>query len=393
MSFTGDRKRRVRGTAGSSPIAREMDSISENLEVASTDSNNATPTKLNTTQPAQQSSTPNTASPATTSRFSFLTSSVSALKGLKSPPAPQPYQDDDGLINLDIKAALFPTGSVCDRNSFSPAAFKNLEMTAVGLLNKFQTAYRQQTIELQMMRAEQDAQTDEKEGADMRMKHLKIQLEGMAQKAEEQQAVMRELMEELSREKKLRMQERLARDKASTSSETLTVSEDLDAEEDQQKRKWRKSDGTLRSDISIDTDEESFDEASVFSRSRSPTIATTVSEVSHSPLDPSTPQLKPTTAALAPPPLPAPRTTKQAAPQITTFQRLFKGGGSSSSSNAQASENGTSSCRNCQGQDASVAWDTAGLLRDENRGLKDRVGELEAAIEGALDVVHGLAAL
>jgi hypothetical protein len=294
-------------------------------------------------------------------------------------------------MGLDIKAALFPSASSSDRNSFSPAAFKNLEMTATGLLNKFQTAYRQQTIELQMMRAEQEAQADEKEGADMRMRHLKIQLEGMAQKAEEQQAMMQHLMDELSREKKLRMQESLARDKASASSETSTVSEDLGAEEDQHKRKWRKSSATLRSDISIDTDEESFDEASVFSRSRSPTIATTVSEVSHSPTDPSNPQLKPTTTTtttLSPPLAPTPRQTKSPVSQITTFQRLFKGGGAQA-----AAENSTSSCRNCQGQDASVAWDTAGLLRDENRGLKDRVGELEAAIEGALDVVHGLADL
>jgi hypothetical protein len=30
------------------------------------------------------------------------------------------------------------------------------------------------------------------------------------------------------------------------------------------------------------------------------------------------------------------------------------------------------------------------LLRDENRHLKTRVGELEVAVEGALDLVNGL---
>jgi hypothetical protein len=30
------------------------------------------------------------------------------------------------------------------------------------------------------------------------------------------------------------------------------------------------------------------------------------------------------------------------------------------------------------------------LLQDENRGLKQRVGDLETAVEGALDAVNGL---
>jgi hypothetical protein len=31
-------------------------------------------------------------------------------------------------------------------------------------------------------------------------------------------------------------------------------------------------------------------------------------------------------------------------------------------------------CRNCQGREASAAWDAFGLLRAENRGLKNRLG-------------------
>ena len=51
---------------------------------------------------------------------------------------------------------------------------------------------------------------------------------------------------------------------------------------------------------------------------------------------------------------------------------------------------GDSGCKNCRGRDASVAWDAVGLLRMENRGLKDRVGTLEGAVEGALDLCGGL---
>ena len=51
---------------------------------------------------------------------------------------------------------------------------------------------------------------------------------------------------------------------------------------------------------------------------------------------------------------------------------------------------GEQGCTNCRGKDASVAWDTVGLLRMENKGLKERVGELESAVDGALGVCDGL---
>lgn len=52
---------------------------------------------------------------------------------------------------------------------------------------------------------------------------------------------------------------------------------------------------------------------------------------------------------------------------------------------------GAYGCRKCQGQDSSVAWDTVSLLRDENKGLKHRVAQLEVAVDGALDLVNGIA--
>ena len=51
---------------------------------------------------------------------------------------------------------------------------------------------------------------------------------------------------------------------------------------------------------------------------------------------------------------------------------------------------GETGCENCRGKDSSVAWDTVGLLRAENKGLKERVGTLEGAVEGALDLCSGL---
>ncbi|POR32145.1 Uncharacterized protein TPAR_07653 [Tolypocladium paradoxum] len=344
----------------------------------------ATPTRMRNSPAASGTPTssgqPKASSPVAATRFSFLASSMSALKGLTSSPVTVPQ--DDELINLDIEAALFPSGAPAEGDAFSPAAFKNLHMNAAGVLRKFQAAYQDRTIAFQELKAEQDAQDDEKIGVATRTQHLKMQLEGMARKAAENEAIIQALLEELNKEKKLRMEERQARERNLISSNMSTVSEDLGAEEDQRRRDRRRSGETSKSDLSSDTDEESIEEASIFSRSRSPTFSASVSDagpMETMPPPPPPPQhTKPT--MLVPPR--APRQT-----QMSAFQKLFKG--MSTEALKEGDTRGAYSCRNCQGQDASVAWDTASLLRDENRGLKQRVGELETAVEEALDAVIG----
>lgn len=254
-------------------------------------------------------------------------------------------------------------------------------MNAIGLLGKFQSAYQQRTIDYQELKSERDAQDEEKEEVEIRVQHLKMQLEEMARKAAEREETMASLLQELAQEKRSRAEEQqAARYKCVSSSEASIVSEDLSIDEDRQKRNWRKSTATSKSDLSLDTDEDSMDEASIFSRSRSPTNATSMSEISPS----ATPtQQKP--AMLEPP-----RHSRTSNPQMTTFQKLFKGYANEAHKDGDSAI-GADGCRNCQGQDASVAWDTVSLLKDENKGLKTRVQELETAVEGALDVINGLA--
>lgn len=307
---------------------------------------------------------------------------MSALKGLATSSVTVPQ--DDELINLDIEAALFPSGVPAEGDAFSPAAFKNLHMNAAGVLRKFQAAYQDRTMAFQELKAEQEARDDEKIEVATRTQHLKMQLEGMAQKAAKNEAIMQALMEELNKEKKLRMEERQARERNFISSNVSTVSEDLGAEEDQRRRDRRGSGETSKSDLSSDMDEESIEEASVFSRSRSPTFTASISDAS--PMETMPPPLPPSQHT-QPTTLVPPRAARQPQPQMSTFQKLFKG--ISTEAPKEGDPRGASSCRNCQGQDASVAWDTASLLRDENRGLKQRVGELETAVDEALDAVIG----
>lgn len=380
MSFTGDSR-----TPGQNPRNR-----TPTWRGTSTDGGSSQPASSRDTTPTQQAksgggggnsqtTTPKTSSPTASSRFAFFASSLTALKGGRSVSNPIAVPQDDELMQMDIEGALYPAGAQGNGDTFSPAAYKNLQMTATGLLHRFQSAYQQRTIEYQELKAERGAQNEEKDEVETRMHHLRIQLEDMASKAAEQEAAMQSLLEELAMEKKLRVEERQARERSVLGSDELTPSEDLGVEEDQNRRQWRRSVCTSKSDMSFETDEESVEGASVFSRSRSPTIATTMTELS-SVDTPPLPQIKTPTS-----PTPRP-TTRNTQPQMNTFQKLFKG----IAGDASAEPRGASSCRNCSGQDASVAWDTVTLLKDENKGLKERVGELETAVEGALDVVNGL---
>ncbi|KAH7143924.1 hypothetical protein EDB81DRAFT_511391 [Dactylonectria macrodidyma] len=387
MAYTGDKRTRspriseTTTTFTSSPVP-ESSPLTRWFSRGSTPASDTQSTSSVTASPSRTrsaSSTPKMGSPAGSSRFAFFTSPASTLKDNSGSPVSVPQNDE--LMNLNIEAALFPGGPPMDGLAFSPAAFKNLQMNATGLLGKFQSAYQQRTIEFQELKSERDAQDEEKDEVEIRVQHLKMQLEEMARKAAEREEIMASLLQELAQEKRSRAEEQQsARYKCVSSSQGSTVSEDLGVDEDRQKRDWRKSTATSKSDLSLDTDEDSMDEASIFSRSRSPTNATTISEISPSPTP--TPHAKP--AMLEPP-----RSTRSSNPQMTTFQKLFKGYSNEAPRDGDAAT-GADSCRNCQGQDASIAWDTVSLLKDENKGLKTRVQELETAVESALDVVNGI---
>jgi hypothetical protein len=166
------------------------------------------------------------------------------------------------------------------------------------------------------------------------------------------------------------------------------VDEDLRRRRTSRRRKsWKEGGGRPEEEEETDEDE-SVESESVFSRCRSPALPAQAHLVSSSASSSAADGASVvgegagrnshsnTTGGVGS----ANATPKQkGGQQFNAFQNILKG--------ISGEEAG---CRNCKGQDASVAWDTVGLLRDENRHLKTRVGELEVAVEGALDLVNGL---
>jgi hypothetical protein len=331
---------------------------------------------------------PTKASTASTSRFAFFSTKTA------TPAQHQiPAELSDELLTLDIRSALFPTG---ENDPFSPAAFKNLLTNAEGLLNKLQTAYKIRTISLHELAGEKEAQAEELEESETRAQHLKMQLEDMAQRVMTHDEEMKKVIEELNKERQARAEEKEAREKsinlikthtASPPEEISSHSEDLEVELQGRQRPWRRSNGTINSETSLESDDES-----VFSRSMSPSLAN-VSEIS-------TPEMGQAVFAKVVNISPR-RTVERPKPvqQRSTFQKILKGISTTPDDESQTrKEKGEEDelgmadegCRNCRGGPSSVAWDTVGLLRAENKGLKDRMASLETAVEGALDLVNGL---
>ncbi|ROV98848.1 hypothetical protein VSDG_03681 [Cytospora chrysosperma] len=325
--------------------------------------------------PKNAASAPATApAPARLSLLSMFT---------RNEPVAVTPEEHDELLNMKVEEALFPAGPPTGKDAFSPAAYKNLQQQATGLLNKMQNAYRQKAQALSHLEKEREADMDELEEAETRATHLKYQLEDMAHKAAEQEQRMKSLMEELAAERRARVDDRnsLMKRLPVQSEAGSTISEDLgvDDAEEMQKRKWRKSNGT---DTSFETDDDSIslEGESVFSRPRSPsasTYTTTRGVETGSVMD--MPLATPSSSRGPAPNRASIASNRKSTQQMSTFQKLMKG----------ISGDG-SECRNCKGQDSSMAWETVSMLRDENKHLKSRVGELEDCLEGALDVVNGI---
>ena len=185
------------------------------------------------------------------------------------------------------------------------------------------------------------------------------------------------------------------------------LTEDLGVDEDQRRRRWIMQQGVGEGGKGdgFETDEESFEGGSVFSRSRSPTLppggsiteaAATATAIDSSPSSSPIQGKNAATTSIPPKTTPVPfnkprgvHHQQQQQPQrLSAFQKILKGIAGDGEDGNAAARGQAASCANCRGGDARVAWDTVSLLRDENKGLKQTVAALESAVEGALDVVN-----
>jgi len=364
-ALTGDKTERVKKDPQNRVLSGWFHGESEPISIGIIPS----PTKEKSDPLADMSTRPTqtTPKPIQSTRFSLFGSKVFPANAPSSP-----LDSTDEFLDLDINAALYPAGPA---DTFSSASFKNHMQHAEGLLLRLQAAYKERTIALRDMTVEKETQAEELEGAETRSKHLKTQLDGMSAKLAEQDKAMMDLVDDLANEKRLRREEEDARKKSlrlvrPSGTRPLTPCSPEEGFK-HQKQSDRLSSAT---ETDCDSEDESCGE-SLFSRNHSSSARMSLSSVSTT----SSPE------TFQPPDLSGIATAqtarlRQAQPTLVKCQRQSSSGG----------ESLVWSCANCHGGNSSEAWTVVSVLKMENRGLKERVSHVEAALDGCLDVIDRL---
>ncbi|EAW12810.1 uncharacterized protein ACLA_012380 [Aspergillus clavatus NRRL 1] len=290
-----------------------------------------------------------------------------------------PEPADDEFLNMDITAALLPPAS---SELSDQQAFDALRAHADNVLRQLQAAYKQRTFALHEALADKNEKQEELEETRTRVGYLKVQLDGMAEKVLRQEKAMKAMAEELEQERELRRREEETRRRSvmlvrSSDEESLS---DVGTELQTPKRSLKRaSNGTYTSDSGFDSGDESLAE-SIFSRrdgleSPASTIAPSpnISQIALSiptstPVQPSQKESKPASV-----------------PRQSTYDRVLKGLASTGITSSWMGH--SSKCNICHGVPASEAWGVLDVVKEENRGLKLRLSELELVVDDCLSLV------
>ncbi|KAH8725418.1 hypothetical protein GQ44DRAFT_707047 [Phaeosphaeriaceae sp. PMI808] len=297
--------------------------------------------------------------PTASSKFAWL---LSTQKNAALPPpasSPTYHNPNDELLNLNVAQALFPHGPM---DPLAPSSFNDLLANAEALLTRYQSSYRQLSTALVDARSEQSAQEDELDEADTRVRHLKMQLETMAARANDQDEQMRKLMEDLASERRARQEETAARKQS-----LALVRDQAKCEHAPGSISPRRRNRISNSDISVDSGFESeceTDAASVFSRNCMSPTGTDISSILETEHDMTPKNQKP-----------------QPLERRSTYDKVRDG--------TVSLEKGGWGCSNCEGGAQAGVWGRLAKEREENRTLRHRVEQLEDVVEGALNVVSG----
>ncbi len=242
--------------------------------------------------------------------------------------------------------------------------------------------------------AESGAQREELEEAEVRSRHLKIQLDDMAATVAERDSAIRKLETELSSERQLRRdREEEARKQnliLASRPSGPSLGEGAQTSLSTMRQAKRDSDLSLASDSGFESEDDSSAER-VFSSNHGPTSPSVTMSSASSTTSPDP------FHRIALPPAAATATAPRNRPDLgshrtSTFQKLLKGFSTACPERRHdsADSNARSTCSNCQGGSAAEAWNVVSVLQGENKGLKDRIEYLEQAVEGCLDVVGAL---
>ena len=296
-----------------------------------------------------------TSKPAMAGRFSFFSSKSSLAKAVALPPGL-----NDELLKLNVSTIFKPLDS---NEQVFPRSLQDLQQQIEALLIRLQSAYKERTIALKDATAEKEALAEETECAKTRSKHLQMQLNEMTTKLEEQDEAMMNLVDELAQQKLARREAEEARKRSVKLVEQETPPPSATGRM------------SIISEAGFDSEDDSSAD-SVFSKldgTHSPTTSMSSVSTMSSSGGPHFAEVQRIT--------PMPPAAKLRMPSSQT---------SSKSIHARGKPLRQSCAIHCEGLRASEAWSVVSILKEENQGLKQRVGELEDALDGCIDLVAKL---
>jgi hypothetical protein len=313
--------------------------------------------------------------------------------------APKPKEDrlfkvpepaDDELLNLDIDAALFPRGKP---DHDADEAFQSLRLNAEKVIQQFQGAYKLRTFALHETLAVKQTQQEEQEESAARLKEIKAQLDAMAARVEQQDRQMRALAEELEQEERKRREEHdeWRRSETVRNNETENNAQHRASESSVDMRRLKQtSAGTLSSDSGFESGDESIAESTMSKRNEDnvpPGVTQPSSSNTTTPTTPTVLMSSASPARLQETKALSTGRAQQSPSRSSAYDRVMK-----ASSGLGSSLTGfmtTSRCSNCYGLSSAEAWSVVSMLKDENKALKNRMSELEDAVEECITLVGG----
>lgn len=276
----------------------------------------------------------------------------SLLNRVKQSSPASPTKDD--VLDLSISSALC-SSDIQELGSKAPQALKNIQTAAEMVLHKAQEGYRARTNEVHDLHQEISKQSDRHEEATMRSEHLKFQLEGMAQRVAEYDAQMESLRVELQTEREAWEMQRQAWKASLADDNVLSTPRNY--------RDWSDTSSTAGS--VMDDDVSVVGSTYTAKPNVSPMRSASVKSSLYLELKGSSE----TTAIKPKMTLNTPSSLHQRYERLDTMP---------------------ASCTNCQYQRKAVDVENVRSLRSENSILRERIASLEAAVDGALELVAGL---
>lgn len=302
---------------------------------------------------------PQTPEKQKTSWFGRKFASPSNLQQQQQQPPPPAMANDD-FANMNIMTSLFPNGQSDD---LTPHAFNELLVNATTLLQRMQHAYKEKVDYIATMQPEMDVQREEVEEAEIRSRHLKMQLEDMGRRATEQEKAMQELASQLS-EERFRHQEAREKEARKASRSFLKPApspSNADETTDDETTPRRKAAAKRTSAGSTDASDSGFE--SDLDRESNP-------RWSQDPLDPAAQR-----AVLSAP-----------SPVITPTKQRPGTGNQHAPYHSSNLRNSVSNMSKRLGSDGS-AWAVMERLRGENVELRAQVADMQKELQSCIELI------